>query len=99
MEIKKVSSAGTVESSDVLVTVAPNTEGVKIEIESSVIKQYGRQIRETVEDVVNNLKIDNAIISLNDQGALDCTIRARVETAIIRATEYEGEIKWGEMIV
>ena len=42
MEIKKIASAGTVESSDILITFAPNEqEQIELSFVSSVEKQFG----------------------------------------------------------
>ena len=48
MEIKKAAMAGTLESSDAQVTVEPGQGGIELSIESSVIHQFGRQIKATV---------------------------------------------------
>ena len=48
MQIEKNAVAGTLESSDALVTVEPAEQGIELEISSSVMNQYGRQIRQTV---------------------------------------------------
>ena len=45
MEVKKAAMAGTLESSDAQVTVEPGDGTIELTIESSVIHQYGRQIR------------------------------------------------------
>ena len=45
------------------------------------------------------LKVENAKVSLVDRGALDCTIRARVECAVYRAADAaESGIAWGGTI-
>lgn len=45
MEIKKIASAGTVESSDILITIAPNEqEQIELSLESSVEKQFGGSV-------------------------------------------------------
>ena len=44
MQIEKNAVAGTLESSDALVTVEPAQQGIELEISSSVMNQYGRQI-------------------------------------------------------
>ena len=49
MEIKKTAMAGTLESSDAQVTVEPGNGTVELELSSSVMNQYGRQIKETVD--------------------------------------------------
>ena len=76
--------AGTLESSDVFVTLEPCENGVEIEIDSVVQKQFGETIRRTVEEVLEDLEVENAKLSVVDRGALDCVIRARVETAVLR---------------
>ena len=80
-------SAGTLESSDVLVTVEYCPDGNKIEIDSVVGAQFGDQIEKAVADVVREMDVHNARIRLVDRGALDCVIRARVETALLRGRE------------
>ncbi|MDR2870198.1 MAG: citrate lyase acyl carrier protein [Deferribacteraceae bacterium] len=83
MEIKAKSFAGTLESSDVFVEVSPNS-GRKINLESVVLAQFGDDITRVVNEVLDSFKVDNIAITLKDRGALECTIRARVETAIRR---------------
>ena len=83
-KIIHTATAGTLESSDVFVTLEPAESGVEIEIDSVVQNQFGDSIRRTVEEVLNELQVDNAKLSVVDRGALDCVIRARVETAVLR---------------
>ena len=84
MEIRKVASAGTMESSDVYVEVEPGTNGVQLELESVVLQQFGDAIRAVVQDVFQEQGIENAKVRVVDRGALECVLRARVETAIVR---------------
>lgn len=77
-------TAGTLESSDVFVTLEPAESGVEIEIDSVVQNQFGESIRQTIEEVLQDLQVENAKLSVVDRGALDCVIRARVETAVLR---------------
>jgi len=80
--------AGSLESSDVLVTVAPGPgPGVEFKVESIVIKQFGKRIRSVTEEVIAATGVQNATIQVQDRGALECTLRARLETAIARAAE------------
>ena len=76
-------TAGTLESSDVFVTLEPH-EGLEIDIDSVVKAQFGQSILQTVQEVLTELDVHNARLSLVDRGALDCVIRARVETAVLR---------------
>ncbi len=87
MNIKKCASAGTMESSDVYVEIKPCDDGINIEVESVVEKQFGEKIRQTVNDVLAETGIENADVRIIDRGALECVIRARVETAVLRGRE------------
>ena len=75
------------ESSDAYVEVEPRESGIDIELESVVIGQFGDAIRSTVMDVLASLQVKNAGVRVVDRGALECVIRARVETALLRAKE------------
>lgn len=77
-------TAGTLESSDVFVSLEPNEKGLEIDIDSVVQKQFGEAIRQATEDVLRELEIENAKLSIVDRGALECVLRARVETAVLR---------------
>lgn len=84
-ELVKRAVAGTMESSDAYVELEPGVNGIEIDIDSVVINQFGDQLREVVQDVLREQGVQNAKVKLIDRGALDCVIRARVETAIVRA--------------
>ena len=95
MEIKKVAIAGTMESSDVQVTVEPKLGQLDITIESSVMNQYGRQIKATVQETLEKLQVTEGIVTVVDKGALECTIKARVACAIFRScNQSESNIPW-----
>ena len=94
MKIVKNAAAGTMESSDILITVEPSDEGISIDLTSSVEKQFGRQIRSVIRQVLEQLDVENAAVTAVDKGALDCTIRARMETAIYRAAGEDGRVDW-----
>ncbi|MBE5773352.1 MAG: citrate lyase acyl carrier protein [Clostridiales bacterium] len=83
--IMKRAVAGTLESSDVYVELEPNDSGIVIDIDSVVLNQFGEDIRRVVTEVLEAQEVENAHVSVMDRGALDCVIRARVETAIVRA--------------
>ena len=86
MEIIKSASAGTVESSDVYVQIEPG-KGLDIQLESVVLNQFGDAIREVVTEVLREQGVENAAVRIVDRGALECVIRARVETAVLRGKE------------
>lgn len=83
----KRACAGTMESSDVYVELEPSAEGISIQLESAVEFQFGDAIRAAAMDVLRQYGIEKAAIRLVDHGALDCVIRARVETAVMRGME------------
>ena len=95
MDILKSAAAGTLESSDCLVTVEPG-EGIQLDLSSSVMNQYGRQIKATVLETLERLGVQNANVTVVDKGALDCTLKARVECAVFRSCDASSaNIPWG----
>ncbi len=94
MELVRNSSAGTIESSDILVQVEKNDGGgVELELDSTVMSMYGRRIREVIMETVKECGVEDVRIKAADRGALDCTIRARVKTALLRASDSD-EYGW-----
>lgn len=100
MRIKKSAVAGTLESSDCQVMVEPAEKGsgIEFELDSVVIRQYGYQIRAVALQTLEDLDVQDVKISIVDKGALDCTIKARIEGAIFRAREQYKNLPWGGMI-
>ena len=96
MKLTKPAVAGTLESSDAQVTVEPGPEGIELSIQSSVLNQYGKQIRATVLETLERLEITSAKVAVVDKGALDCTLKARVECAVFRGCgQSDSNIPWG----
>ena len=85
MEILKGAVAGTLESSDTYVEIEPAEENITISVESVVEKQFGNKIRNAITEVLKENGVTAANVRVIDRGALECVIRARVETAILRA--------------
>ena len=83
MDIKVRASAGTMESSDAYVEIEPGA-GIEISLESVVEGQFGTAIRKAVSEVLAEQGVENAAIRVVDRGALECVLRARVETAVLR---------------
>ena len=99
MEILKPAMAGTLESSDAQVTVEPGNDGIQLTLYSSVMNQYGRQIKATVLETLERLGVDNAQVTVVDKGALDCTLKARVECAVFRSCgQSQANIPWGGVV-
>ena len=86
-EIIKMATAGTDEKSDVVVTVEPCENGLQLQIKSVVMNQFGAAIEASIREVLEDMGVKNAIVTIADRGALDCVLRARVETAILRGME------------
>lgn len=85
MKIMKSAIAGTLESSDLLVRVEPNEESLSLEINSIVKDRFGELIESEVRSVLDSLNVTFGSVFIDDKGALDCVIKARVETAVRRA--------------
>ncbi|MEL7633475.1 MULTISPECIES: citrate lyase acyl carrier protein [Sporomusa] len=96
MNALKPAQAGTLESNDIMITVAPGSKGsgVVIELESNVLTQYGQAIKQAIATVAAKQNVTDVYIKAVDRGALDCTIQARTLTALSRA----GIILQKEMI-
>lgn len=75
------------ESGDIMIQIAPTPRpGLDIQLQSSVAYQFGDQIKKVIRETLEGLGVDNAEVHATDKGALDCTIRARVTAAAVRAT-------------
>ncbi len=99
MEIQNPAIAGTLESSDAQVSVEPFAQGLEVNIESSVMNQYGRQIKATVLQTLARLGVTSGKVVVIDKGALECTLNARVECAVFRSTgASEKNIPWGGLV-
>ncbi len=79
-------AAGSLESSDCLITIS-NSDTLDIIIESVVFEQFGDDIYEVITNTLKEHKIDKIKILCQDKGALDYTIKSRLETAILRRGE------------
>ena len=89
MEIIRNASAGTMESSDAYIEIMPGNGKIDIQLESVVKKQFGEEIEKTVREVLSENGVQNASLRVVDRGALECVIRARVETAVLRGKGNE----------
>jgi len=78
-----IAHAGRLEKSDIVITVQKKDKGgITLNIESSVKAMFGSQIRQTIENALHSLGVRNAVVEVDDKGALDYVIQARVEAAI-----------------
>ena len=86
MELKNA-FAGTLGSGDIMIQIIPSdADGLDIRLESSVAYQFGEQIKKVIRETLEQQGINKATVTATDKGALDCTIRARVTAAAVRAT-------------
>lgn len=83
-KIVKTGRAGSLESNDLIVEIEP-ADDLIIEIKSVVEDIFKDQIENVVRQTLKDLNIDKVKIRIDDRGALDFTISARVETAVKRA--------------
>ena len=98
MEIKQAAMVGTLESSDIQISILPNPgKGLEIELQSVVKEQFGDAIIATITDVLESFGINDAVVEATDKGALEWIIRARMQAACCAATEtgfdWKGEDK------
>jgi citrate lyase subunit gamma (acyl carrier protein) len=89
MNGEKTALAGTMESNDILIAVSASRQEGKntIAVESIVMRQFGPAIFAAIEESLAQFQADSVHIDAKDRGALECTIRARMETALLRYRE------------
>ena len=87
MLLERTGVAGSLESCDALVMVilSPDREGVEIELESPSIASFGEEMKRAVIETLESLDVQHGYVKVQDRGSLDCTLRARTETAARRA--------------
>ncbi|VBB06520.1 citrate lyase acyl carrier protein citd [Lucifera butyrica] len=92
----RTAQAGTLESNDIMLTVAPGPagSGIQLDLDSIVLAQYGPAIRQTILTVLAESDVTDVYIKAVDRGALDCTIRARTLAVLGRA----GFLLKGELV-
>jgi len=84
MTINKPAKCGTLESNDIFVMLTPSENGISIELESVVEKQFGNHIKMVIEEKLKDMGITSVLVKAQDKGALDYTIKARIEGAVKR---------------
>jgi len=85
LKIIKKAQAGSLESCDIFLKVEPYDCGIEINIENVVKNRFEKRIKKIIKETLKELLVGNVKIDVNDKGALDCTIKARLETAVLRA--------------
>lgn len=82
----KIGYCGSVESNDCMITVT-ESDKLEIEINSIVDDFFHDEIEKVIKDTLKDLNIDKIYVKCDDKGALNYTIKARLETAIARLGE------------
>ena len=98
MEIKETASAGTIEKCDCLVTVSKGDGDIKINLSSKVLYQYGDSIKNTILQTLKKLHINDVTVDVEDMGAFEYVIVARLEAAIYRSQKQMDQIPWGDLL-
>ena len=88
MKIVRVALAGTLESSDLMVKISPLEGELQLVLHSEVMHQFGPQIEKVARDCLAGLGVTEGLVVIEDKGALDCVVAARVRTAIARAVDH-----------
>lgn len=78
--------------SDVWVAVTPKSKGgIKIHLKSKVKTLFGRQIQTLTEKILQFFELENAVVDIEDSGAVDFVLAARLEAAIKEVTDTDKE--------
>ena len=91
MKPKSAAQSGTFESSDVifLIEPLPDNSGRKLEISSTVMQQFGESFKRIVIEMLDQYEMTDIHLIAKDKGALEPTIKARLETAIKRSLDKQ----------
>jgi len=87
VKLVQTGQAGSQNKGDLIVTVKPRKQGagLKLNVTSSVGKLFGNSINKTVTTTLDELRVKDAIVNVQDDGALDYVIKARIEAAVSKA--------------
>lgn len=85
MKILTSATAGTTDASDLTVTVSLASGKREIVVDSIVAAQFYDAIVKTVNQVLDERKLEDVHVEIHDKGALDFAIRARLEAALEKA--------------
>ena len=90
MQIVTKGVAGTMESSDIIVRIEPaEQKGIELTLTSAVMQQFCKQVEKVIRDTLAEMGGEDAGVNAVDEGALDCTVAARVKAAAYRAAQSE----------
>lgn len=85
-EVVSAGNKGKGVRSDCWIALEPRrTGGIQLELDSKVNVMYGNSIREEVIKILNHFSIQDAVVRIEDSGALPPVVAARLEAAIQKA--------------
>lgn len=89
MDQPPYAQAGSLESNDIFIRVtgAPDGAPGSITVESIVMQQFGEAITHNIRDCMAQFGLEAVNVHADDRGALECTIRARMEAVAARYKE------------
>ncbi len=92
---KKIATAGNsgpkVRSDCEVTLELSNRGGIIIDLTSRVKTLYGESIKSLCKEILNFFRISNAVIAINDTGALPFVIAGRIEAAIKKLENFDNE--------
>ena len=59
--------------------------GIGVTQQLTIDEQWELGIRAVADEMLNQFDLQNVCLRIDDRGALECVLRARIETAILRA--------------
>ncbi len=78
--------------SDVFVTFTrKNSGGISLNIQSKVKTLFGKQIEKLALEILSFFEIENCELTIEDSGALDFVLAARIEAAVKKVIDTEKE--------
>jgi citrate lyase subunit beta / citryl-CoA lyase len=90
--IATIGNKGKTVRSDCFVTIELKDQGgLVIEVESKVNVLFGNSIRALAENMLNFFEVKNAFLKIEDSGALELVLSARIEAAIKKLVKSNKE--------
>lgn len=86
---RRTGSCGHFKPCDAKVMIDFDHNGIEINIKSKYSELFGSHIRKAVLEVLKEEAIQDINVLIEDDGALDFVIKARLRTAIRRVKGYE----------
>lgn len=80
----RTAQAGTLESMDCVVTVSESPDGPSVIIRGSGAARFRSAMERTVKDTLGRLGALDLSVDVQDNGAIDLVLAARLEAAILK---------------